>query len=149
MAKHTNTDNSLLAMALVGYEAAKAKINAAIAEIQARLGKSAGAPTQSAPKKRTMSAAGRKRIAAAQRKRWAALKKGQAKGKSAAKPAAPKKKRKMSAAARKRIGDAARKRWLLNARLAGRRPSQLRRRLRRLQLAQPRKGPAQAFILPT
>jgi len=57
-----------------------------------------------------MSAAGRRHIAAAQRKRWAAVKKSQAQGKGAEKPAAPKK-RKMSAAARKRIGEATRKRW--------------------------------------
>jgi len=116
MAKHTGTDNSLLAKALVGYEAAKAKINSAIAEIQAKLGhRGPGRPRgatdgAATPAKRTMSAAGRKRIAAAQRKRWAAVKKSQAKGKGVAKAAAPKK-RKMSAAARKRIGEATRKRW--------------------------------------
>jgi len=81
MAKHAGTDNSLLAMALVGYEAAKEKISAAIAEIRVKLGHAAVAPA----KKRTMSAAGRKRVAAAQRKRWAAVKK---QAKSAAKPAA-------------------------------------------------------------
>lgn len=118
MAKHTNTDNSLLAMALVGYEAAKAKINAAIAEIQAKLGQASSTPAQSAPKKHRMSAAGRKHIAAAQRKRWAALKKSQAQGKSAAKAPAPKK-RKMSTAARKRIGDAARKRWAAQRKAGG------------------------------
>ena len=118
MARQAGTDNSLLAMALVGYEAAKAKINSAIAEIRAKLGKQTGAADgQPGRKKRTMSAAGRKRIAAAQRKRWAALKKGQAKGKSAARPAP--KKRKMSAAARKRIGDAARKRWAAQRKAAG------------------------------
>jgi hypothetical protein len=118
MAKHTNTDNSLLAMALIGYEAQIAKIKAAIEEIRARLGKAAGALTQSAHKRHTMSAAARKRIGAAQRKRWAAVKKGQAEGKSTAKAGAPKK-RKMSAAARKRIGDAARKRWATQRKAAG------------------------------
>jgi hypothetical protein len=38
MAKQAGTDHNLLAMALVGYEAAKAKISATIAEIQAKLG---------------------------------------------------------------------------------------------------------------
>jgi hypothetical protein len=115
MARQAGTDHNLLAMALVGYEAAKAKISAAIAEIQTKLGhrgrsRPRVAADGAAPAKRTMSAAGRRSIAAAQRKRWAAVRKGQAQGKSTAKPAGPKK-RKMSAAARKRIGDATRKRW--------------------------------------
>jgi hypothetical protein len=123
MAKHTGTDKTLLAMALVGYEAQIAKIKAAIGEIHAKLGhRGSRRPTVTkdvaAPTKRTMSAAGRRRIAAAQRKRWAAVKKSQAQGKSAAKAAAPKKKRKMSAAARKRIGDA-RKRWAAQRRTVG------------------------------
>jgi hypothetical protein len=112
MARQAGTDHNLLAMALIGYEAAKAKISAAIAEIQAKLkhrgpGRPRVATDGAAPAKRTMSAAGRRSIAAAQRKRWAAVRK---QGKSAAKAAGPKK-RKMSAAARKRIGDATRKRW--------------------------------------
>jgi hypothetical protein len=107
MAKQAGRDNSFLAMALIGYEAEKARINAAIAEIQAKLGTASGAPAKPTPKKHRMSAAGRKRIAAAQRKRWAALKK---QAKSTAKSVAPKN-RKMSAAARKRIGEATRKRW--------------------------------------
>jgi hypothetical protein len=112
MAKQAGTDHNLLAMALVGYEAAKAKINAAIAEIQAKLGhRGSGHPRVAtdgaAPAKRTMSAAGRRRIAAAQRKRWAAVRK---QAKSAAKPAAPKK-RKLRAAGRKAIIEATRKRW--------------------------------------
>jgi len=112
MARQAGTDRDLLAMALVGYEAAKAKINAAIAEIQAKLGhRGRGRPRvatdEAAPAKRTMSAAARKRIAAAQRKRWAAVRE---QGKSAAKLAAPKK-RKLSAAGRKAIIEATRKRW--------------------------------------
>ena len=125
MAKHTGTNNDFLAMALIGYEAHIAKINAALAEIQARLGhRGVRRPTVTkdvtAPAKRTMSAAGRRHIAAAQRKRWAAARKGQAQaqGKSAAKPGAPKKRR-MSAAARKKIGDATRKRWAAQRRAAG------------------------------
>ena len=111
MARHSGTDNDLLTMALIGYEAEITRINAAIAEIRAKLGTRAVASDgQPAPKKRTMSAAGRRHIAAAQKKRWAAVKK-QAKSATAAKPATTPRKRKMSAAARKRIGDATRKRW--------------------------------------
>ena len=110
MAKQAGTDNDLLSMALVGYEAQRAKIDAAIAEIRARLGHVAGAPTQSAPREHRMSATGRRHIAAAQRKRWAAVRKGKSRAKSAAKPAAPKK-RKLSAAGRKAIIEATRKRW--------------------------------------
>jgi hypothetical protein len=105
MPRHAGTDQDLLAMALVGYEAQKAKIGAAIREIQAKLGnRPKAAPDGAAPAKRTLSVAARRRIAAAQRKRWAAVRKSQAQG------AAPKK-RKLSAAARKRIGEATRKRW--------------------------------------
>jgi hypothetical protein len=123
MARHAGTDNSLLTMALVGYEAAKAKINSAIAEIQAKLGyRGPGRPRAAIdgarPAKRTMSAAGRKRIAAAQRKRWAAVKRSQAHGKGAAKPAAPKK-RKMSVAGRKAIIAATKKRWAAYRKAAG------------------------------
>jgi hypothetical protein len=64
MAKHIGTDNSLLAMALVGYEAEIGKINAAIREIQAKLGQRApgrpkAATDGAAPARRVMSAAGR------------------------------------------------------------------------------------------
>ena len=112
MARQAGIDKDLLAMALVGYEAAKAKISATIAEIQAKLGhRGPGRPRVAtdgaAPKKHTMSASGRERVAAAQRKRWAAVRK---QGKSAAKPSAPKK-RKLSAAGRKAIIAATRKRW--------------------------------------
>ena len=115
MAKQSGINRDLLAMALLGYEAQKTWINAAIADIQAQLahrgpGRPRVATDVAVPKKRTMSAAARKRIGAAQRKRWAAVKKTQAQGKSAAKPAAPKK-RKLSAAGRKAIIEATRKRW--------------------------------------
>jgi hypothetical protein len=113
MARQAGIQKDLLAMALLGYEAQKTWINAAISDIQAQLGqRGAGRPSVvadgAAPAKRTMSAAGRRRIAAAQRKRWAAAK---AKAKSAAKPAAAPKKRKLSAAGRKAIIEATRKRW--------------------------------------
>ncbi len=76
----SSTDPTTLAMALVGYEIEKQKIEDRIREIRAQLGaRSAGARAAVAvakkdagPKrKRTMSASARKRIAAAQRKRWA------------------------------------------------------------------------------
>ena len=112
MARNAGGDRDLLAMALVGYEAEKVRINAAIAEIKATLG--TGAP---APRKRTMSAAARKRIAAAQRKRWAAVKK---QGQSAAAP----KPRKLSAAGRKAIIEATRRRWAAYRKVAGKKTKQ-------------------------
>ena len=106
MARHAGTDQDLLAMALIGYEAQKAKITEAIRQIQAQLGqRGPGRPPRVAAK-RTLSVAARRRIAAAQRKRWAAVKKSQAQGKGAAP-----KKRKLSAAGRKAIIAATKKRW--------------------------------------
>ncbi len=70
-------DQNMLAMALVGYEVEKKKIEERIKEIRARLGggrpaAKAGAPEPGeAPKRRKLSKAARKRIAAAQKKRWA------------------------------------------------------------------------------
>ena len=116
MARHAGADQDLLAMALVGYEAQKVKIDAAIREIQAQLGhRGPGRPKAAtagavAPVKRVMSASARRRIAAAQRKRWAAVRKSQAQGKGVVKAAAPKK-RKLSAAGRRAIIEATRKRW--------------------------------------
>src|SRR6266852_4543741 len=112
MARQAGINRDLLAMALLGYEAQKTWINAAIADIQAQLGhRGPGRPRAAtdvaAPAKRVMSAAARRRIAAARRKRWAAVRK---QAKSAAKPAATKK-RKLSAAGRKAIIEATRKRW--------------------------------------
>jgi hypothetical protein len=81
----------MLAMALVGYEVEKKKIDEKIKEIRAQLGgggpvakvgrpaKSAAvAGTAEAPKRRTLSRAARKRIAAAQKLRWAEHRKAQA-----------------------------------------------------------------------
>ena len=57
MARQAGTDNDFLAMALIGYEAEIGKINAAIAEIRARLGEQASASDgQPGGKRRTMSA---------------------------------------------------------------------------------------------
>lgn len=106
MARKAVIDKDLLAMALVGYKAEIARIEAAMAELKARLGSGpADSPAVNPPGKRTLSASARRRIAAAQKKRWAVIKNAKAT------PPAEKPKRKMSAAARKRIGDAARKRW--------------------------------------
>jgi hypothetical protein len=120
MARHAGTNNDLLAMALIGYEAQKAKITAAIRDIQAQLGhRGPGRPKAAtdgaAPAKRTMSAAARRRIAAAQRKRWAAVRNSQSQGKAVAAP----KKRKLSAAGRRAIIEATRKRWAAVRKAAG------------------------------
>src|SRR5215472_3686078 len=108
MARDPGTDQDLLAMALIGYEAQIVKINAAIRNIQAQLGhRGPGRPKaeagDAAPAKHTLSAAARKRIGAAQRKRWAAVRKANAA------PAKPK--RKLSAAGRRAIIAATKKRW--------------------------------------
>jgi len=105
MAKSGFADQQLLAMALLGYEAQKAKLDAAIADIQAELGQGASSARSEPPicRKRTMSAAGRRRIAAAQRKRWAAIHNAKTKPKAA--------KRKLSSGGRKAIAAAARRRW--------------------------------------
>jgi len=77
MARGKSQDRSMLAMALVGYELEKKKIEDRIREIKAQLGggrvtsKADDAASESQPKRRKLSAAARKRIAAAQKKRWA------------------------------------------------------------------------------
>ena len=107
-------DNTLLEMAIVGYQNEVEKISAKIADIKAQLGESgpgrpkatATATDQAAPqKRRTISKAGRARIAAAQKARWAAQRKQQA-----TTPAKPKKRR-LSAAGLKAIRAATKKRW--------------------------------------
>ena len=81
MPRVKSEDHSLLAMALVGYEIEKKKIEDKIREIRAQLSgarvsrKLADSTDGSAPKRRELSAAARKRIAAAQKKRWAAHRK--------------------------------------------------------------------------
>jgi hypothetical protein len=106
-------DNTLLEMAIVGYQNEVEKISAKIADIKAQLGESgpgrpkatATATDQAAPqKRRTISKAGRARIAA-QKARWAAQRKQQA-----TTPAKPKKRR-LSAAGLKAIRAATKKRW--------------------------------------
>jgi|ERR1035438_3535612 hypothetical protein len=116
------TDNTLLEMAIVGYQSEIDKVSARIAEIKAQLGQrgpgrpkatvaAAATATATEPagpqKRRTISKAGRARIAAAQRARWAAQKKQQAQPVTPVKP----KKRKLSAAGLKAIREATKKRW--------------------------------------
>lgn len=105
MAK-TVLGRDVLEMALVGYEAEKARVATAIATIWAQLGqpgpKAGSEGSAPAPHKRTLSAAVRKRMAAAQRKRWAAYRK---------EKAAPKPKRHLSEAARKAMAAGGRRRW--------------------------------------
>jgi hypothetical protein len=109
-------DNTILEMAIVGYQSEAARISAKIADIKAQLGlpgpgrpkataTAATGPDHAAPAKgRMMSKSARARIAAAQRARWAALKQEQAQ------PVKPKK-RKLSAAGLKAIREATKRRW--------------------------------------
>lgn len=104
-------DNTILEMALVGYQSQLDRLSAKMAEIRAQLGqhgpgrpKAATIGTDHAgPKKRALSAAARARISAAQKKRWAAQKQQQVQ------PEKPK--RKLSAAGRRAIQEATRRRW--------------------------------------
>ena len=83
MPRGKSQDKSMLAMALVGYEVEKKKIEDRIQEIRNKLGKVTakvrGALTSNndRPKRRKLSVAARKRIAAAQKKRWAAFRRNQ------------------------------------------------------------------------
>jgi len=83
----STSDPTTLAMALVGYELEKQRIEQKIQEIRAQLGGRATgsrgtahstAKTGGPGRKRTLSASARRRIAAAQRKRWAEHRKKQA-----------------------------------------------------------------------
>lgn len=77
--KSSASDPAVLAMALVGYELEKQRIDDRIRQIRAQLGgrsgtggtMSAGPAKATGTRRRTLSAAARRRIAAAQRKRWA------------------------------------------------------------------------------
>jgi hypothetical protein len=93
-------DRATLEMALIGYEAERQKIAAAMAAIRKQVDGHVAAPAVSGARKprRVMSAAARRRIAAAQRKRWAAF---YAEQKSGSAKTAPK--RKVSAAAKTRL----------------------------------------------
>ena len=85
----TQTDSTLLQMALVGYEAERQKIQDKIAEIQRELNgqvrtrRTNTTAADDLPKKSRrgkMSAEARKRIAAAQKKRWAEYRKAKSVG---------------------------------------------------------------------
>jgi hypothetical protein len=110
-------DNTILEMAVRGYEAERDRISAAMAEIRTQLGQHGPSRTitaatgadRTAPKKRTMSASARARIAAAQRARWQAYKKAKAEPEPA--KAEKPKKRRLSAAGRRAIQLATQKRW--------------------------------------
>lgn len=78
MPKGGTYEASTLAMALVGYELEKQKIEDRIRQIKAQLGHgrvkggaAVAAKSAGPSKRRPLSAAARRRIAAAQRKRWA------------------------------------------------------------------------------
>ena len=82
-------DPAMLAMALVGYEIEKKKIDEKIKELRAQIGGGKAAPVrfslgsadtkdEAVPKRRKLSVAARKRIAIAQKKRWAEHRKAQA-----------------------------------------------------------------------
>jgi hypothetical protein len=94
------TDRLTLEMALIGYEAERQKIEAAMAAIRKQVdGHAAARAAVGAPgPKRILSAAARRRIAAAQRKRWAVFHADQKRGAAKTAP-----KRKLSAAARAKL----------------------------------------------
>ncbi|HXS93196.1 MAG TPA: hypothetical protein VN736_01255 [Candidatus Limnocylindrales bacterium] len=110
----TNNDE-LLRMALVGYRAEAEKVDAKIAEIEAKLGgkrmsgtanTSTSTATATKRTRRPMTAASRKRIAAAQKARWAAYHQQESGTKGAAKKATVKAapaKRKLSPAAKAKL----------------------------------------------
>jgi hypothetical protein len=114
-----NLTPEILAAALQGLEAQRARLDAHIAEVRRLLGARTHEPAAAAkaPRpRRRLSTAALKRIVEAQRKRWADYHQKKAEDvKKAEEPAAatktPRPKRKMSAAGRKRIADATRKRW--------------------------------------
>jgi hypothetical protein len=110
---HSKVDNTILEMAIVGYQEQLDRLTAKMAEIRAQLGQrgpgrpkatAAGTDHAGPAKRRSISKAGRDRIAAAQRARWAAQKRQQPE------PASPKK-RKLSAAGLRAIREATKKRW--------------------------------------
>jgi hypothetical protein len=93
----TQLDRSTLEMALIGYEAERQKIEAAMAAIRQQVDGHAAAPAVDGARrpKRVMPAAAKRRIAAAQPKRWAVF---HGKHKSGIGP-----RRKLSAAARSKL----------------------------------------------
>ncbi len=102
----------IIAAAIQGYEAQKARIDQQISDLRAMLpgGGTGAAGTPEPRKRRALSAAARKRIADAQRKRWAKAKRGPEPpaAKTSRKP-----KRRLSEAGRQRIIEATKRRWAL------------------------------------
>ena len=100
----------LIAAAIEGYEAQKARIDGTIAELRAMLPSGrpeAAAPEAPARKRKKFSAAARRRMKEAQQRRWAKIK-----GESEHAPQETSRlKRKLSAAGRERIIAATKKRW--------------------------------------
>ena len=102
-------ENSVLEMALIGYEVERLKIESAMAAIRMQLGvrsergaaPAVEASSPAAKPKRTMSAAGRKAISDATKKRWAEFHAAEKAEKPAAKAARPK--RKMSRATKAKL----------------------------------------------
>jgi hypothetical protein len=94
------TDRLTLEMALIGYEAERQKIEAAMAAIRKQVDGHAAAPAVNGARgpKRVMSAADKRRIAAAQRRRWAAFHAEQKGGSAKIEP-----RRKLSAAAKAKL----------------------------------------------
>jgi hypothetical protein len=108
-----NLNPEILAAALQGLEAQRARLDAHIAEARRMLGARTQEPAAAAkaPRpRRRLSAAALKRIVEAQRKRWADYHRKKAEEPSAA-AKTPRPRRKLSAAALKRIVEAQKKRW--------------------------------------
>jgi hypothetical protein len=114
-----NLNPEILAAALQGLEAQRARLDVHIAEARRMLGARTQEPAAAAkaPRpRRRLSAAALKRIVKAQKKRWADYHRKKAEDvRKAEEPAAaaktPRPRRKLSAAALKHIVDAQRKRW--------------------------------------
>src|SRR5438270_1395488 len=101
----------IIAAAIEGFESQKRRIDTQIGELRAMLsgGRTEGAATSAAPRKRKVSAAARRRMAEGQKKRWAAIK--AVSKEPEAEPTKPK--RKISAAGRRAISEATKRRWAL------------------------------------
>jgi len=109
-----NFTTEIIAAAIEGFEAAKARIDAQVEELRTMLlGRSAemaSTPEASKRKRQKMSAAGRRAIAEAQRKRWAQSRKQPELASKTVVQEGPKK-RKLSAAGRQAIIAATKRRW--------------------------------------
>jgi hypothetical protein len=102
----------IVAAAIAGFEAQKARIDGQIAALRAMLTGDPipAATTAPAMKKRTMSAAVRRRMALGQKARWAKIR-GESQSPAPPAPAPAKPKRKLSKEGRAAIAVAMKKRW--------------------------------------